>query len=242
MAAGAINIAAAATVGRGSTQNLAFFVGLGAAQLYWGAVAMVRAPRWWLALGAAGNLVAVVTWVVSRTAGLPIGEYAGIKLPVGFPDTLATALEAVIVVGAVALMISGRGLARSVARSPRVAVAAAVVAGALALAGYQGQPSWLFATLSQPTAQPGRYDVQLVTRDGRHLSLGGTVHAVLAAAGDMPRQQHVAVVVGRGAQPHAVATDIAVAHLEVVALNRKGHLTPPSRRLGFAARTATLLP
>jgi hypothetical protein len=41
--------------------------------------------------------------------------------------------------------------------------------------GYQGQPSWLFATLSRPTAQPEHYDVQLVTRDGRHLSLGGTV-------------------------------------------------------------------
>jgi hypothetical protein len=139
LAAGAINVAAAATVGRGSTQNLAFFVVLGAAQLYWGGVAMVRAPWWWLALGAAGNLVAVVTWVVSRTAGVPIGEYAGIRLPVGFPDTLATALEAVVVVGAVALMISGRHLARSVARSPRVAVAAAVVAAALTLAGVLAQ-------------------------------------------------------------------------------------------------------
>ena len=139
VAAGAINIAAAATIGRGSTQNLAFFVVLGAAQLYWGAVAMVRAPRWWLALGAAGNLVAVITWVVSRTADLPIGKYAGIRLPVGFPDTLATALEAVVVVGAVALMISERGLARSVARSPRVAVAAAVVAAALTLAGVLSQ-------------------------------------------------------------------------------------------------------
>jgi hypothetical protein len=41
--------------------------------------------------------------------------------------------------------------------------------------GYQGQPSWLFATLSQPPAQPEHYDVQLVISDGRHLSLGGTV-------------------------------------------------------------------
>ena len=41
--------------------------------------------------------------------------------------------------------------------------------------GYQGQPSWLFATLSQPTARPERYDVQLVTSDGRHVPLGGTV-------------------------------------------------------------------
>ena len=46
MAAGAINIAAAATVGRGSAQNLAFFLVLGAAQLVWGAISLVRAPRW----------------------------------------------------------------------------------------------------------------------------------------------------------------------------------------------------
>src|SRR5262249_19421165 len=30
--------------------------------------------------------------------------------------------------------------------------------------GYQGQPSWLFATLSQPMGRPERYDVQLITR------------------------------------------------------------------------------
>src|SRR5205809_446837 len=41
--------------------------------------------------------------------------------------------------------------------------------------GYQGQPSWLFVTLNKPTAQPEHYDVQLITRDGTHLSLGETV-------------------------------------------------------------------
>ena len=41
--------------------------------------------------------------------------------------------------------------------------------------GYQGQPSWLFATLSRPPAQPEPFSVQLITRDGRHLSLGETV-------------------------------------------------------------------
>src|SRR6185437_13348195 len=46
----------------------------------------------------------------------------------------------------------------------------------------------------------------------------------------MPRQQHVAIVIGRRAQPHAVATDIAVAHLEIVSLDRKAHPTAPSRR------------
>ncbi len=139
LAAGAINIAAAATVGRGSTQNLAFFSVVAAAQLVWGVVAMAEAPRWWLALGAAGNLVVVATWVVSRTAGLPVGEYAGITLPVRFPDGLATALEAVIVAGAALLVIRGHGPVRSLARSPRVAVAAAVVAAALTLAGVLAQ-------------------------------------------------------------------------------------------------------
>jgi len=139
MAAGAINLAAAATVGRDSAQNLAFFVVVALAQLAWGAVALVRAPRWWLALGAVGNLVVVATWAVSRTVGLPVGEYAGVTLPVGFPDALATALAAVVVVGAAALLIRGRGPARSPARSPGVTVAAAAVVGALALAGVLSQ-------------------------------------------------------------------------------------------------------
>jgi hypothetical protein len=139
IAAGAINVAAAATVGRDSTQNLAFFGVVAAAQLAWGALALARAPRWWLALGAVGNLVVVATWVVSRTVGLPFGEYAGITLPVRFPDTLATALEAVILVGAAALLVRGRAPARSLTRSPRVALAAAVVVGALALGGVLSQ-------------------------------------------------------------------------------------------------------
>ncbi|HEY4461874.1 MAG TPA: sigma factor, partial [Streptosporangiaceae bacterium] len=139
IAAGAINIAAAATVGRASAQTLAFFAVVAAAQLAWGAVALVRAPRWWLALGAAGDLIAVATWVVSRTVGLPAGVYAGVKLPVGFADALATALEVVIVIGAAALMARGRGPAWSAARSPRVIVAATVVAGALAVVGVLAQ-------------------------------------------------------------------------------------------------------
>ena len=146
IAAGAINIAAAATVGRASTQNLAFFAVVAAAQIGWGTVALARAPRWWLALGAAGNLVAAATWVVSRTVGLPTGVYAGIKLPVGFPDALATALEAVIVVGAALLMVRGRGPARSAARSPRVTIAAAVVAGVLALVGVLAQAGAIGST------------------------------------------------------------------------------------------------
>ena len=138
MAVGAINIAAAATVGRDSTQNLAFFVVVAAAQLVWGAVAMIRAPRWWLALGAAGNLV-VVTWVVSRTAGLSRGQVRRHHAARRFPRRAGHGPGGRGRRRRGGADDPGRGPARSAARSPRVAVAAAVVAGALTLAGVLSQ-------------------------------------------------------------------------------------------------------
>lgn len=135
IAAGVINAAAASTVGRSSGENLVFFMAVAAAQVGWGLVALVRAPRWWLVLGAAGNLIVVAAWVVSRTAGLPFGVYDGIRLPARFPDTLTTVLEVVVIIGAVALAARGQDLAKSAARALGVTIAAAVVAGALAIGG-----------------------------------------------------------------------------------------------------------
>jgi hypothetical protein len=43
------------------------------------------------------------------------------------------------------------------------------------LFGYQGRPSWLWATVHMPDAGAQRFNVQLVTRDGRHLSAGTAV-------------------------------------------------------------------
>jgi hydroxymethylglutaryl-CoA reductase len=63
----------------------------------------------------------------------------GTTLPAKFPDTLATALEVMVAAGAVALMVRGSGPTRSAARSVRVTIAAAVVAGALALVGVLAQ-------------------------------------------------------------------------------------------------------
>jgi hypothetical protein len=148
IAAGAINIAAAATVGRVSAQNLAFFVVISAAQIVWGLVALAWAPRWWLALGAAGNLVVAATWLISRTVALPFGTYAGIRLPVGFADTLATILAVVVVVGAGALLVRGAGPVRAAARSRRFTAAAVVLAGALALAGVLSQTNAFGSTPS----------------------------------------------------------------------------------------------
>ena len=139
MAAGAIHVSAAATLGRGSAQNLAFFGVVAAAQIVWGAVALAWAPRWWLALGALGNAVVVATWVVSRTVGLPFGEFAGVVLPVGFADALATILGTVTAVGAAWLAVRGSGPARSAARARGFALAAAIVIGAVGLTGVLSQ-------------------------------------------------------------------------------------------------------
>jgi hypothetical protein len=139
VAAGAIHVAAAATLGSDNTQNLAFFGLVATAQIVWGLVTLVAAPRRWLVLGALGNAAVMATWIVSRTVGLPVGPYAHLVLPVGFADALATALEAVTIVGAVWLAVRGAAPQRAGARARGFAIAAAIVIGALAVAGVMSQ-------------------------------------------------------------------------------------------------------
>ena len=135
IAAGAINIAAAATIGGNNAQTHLFFAVVGAAQILWGLLALVWAPRWWLVLGALGNAAVVATWLVSRTAGLPFGQFAHVVLPVGFSDAMATILAGVTLLGAAVLVVRGSGSARAAARVRGFALAAAVLIGALGLAG-----------------------------------------------------------------------------------------------------------
>src|SRR4051794_20286586 len=143
IAAGAIHVSAASTLGKGDAQNLAFFGVVAAAQIVWGLVALARAPRWWLVLGVLGNAVVMLTWIVSRTVGLPFGEFEGVVLPVAYPDALATALEAVTIAGAAWLAVRGSVPAASAARARGFALAAAVVIGALALTGIVSQANAL---------------------------------------------------------------------------------------------------
>jgi hypothetical protein len=137
--AGAIHVAAAATLGDGNAQTFAFFGVAAAAEMVWGLVALVRAPRWWLVFGALGNAAVVMTWIVSRTAGLPVGEFAHEILPLGYADVLATILGTVTVAAAGVLAIRGSGPARGAARARGFALAAAVVIGVLALSGVMSQ-------------------------------------------------------------------------------------------------------
>ncbi|MGH2572648.1 MAG: hypothetical protein ACRDGU_04060 [Actinomycetota bacterium] len=82
----------------------AFFVVVAAFQLGWAVLMVSRPSRLLCAAGAVANAFVVSIWAVSRSTGLPIGPGAGIPEPVGFIDGVATAYEAVIIGGAMALM------------------------------------------------------------------------------------------------------------------------------------------
>lgn len=79
----------------------AFFIAVTIAQVLFAAIVMVRPDRALLCLGAIGNAAIVVLWVVTRTAGIPLGPKAGEVEPVGLLDILAAVTELAIVVAAV---------------------------------------------------------------------------------------------------------------------------------------------
>jgi hypothetical protein len=139
IAAGAVHVSAARTLGRGDTQTFMFFGVVAAAEIVWGLVALMRAPRWWLVLGVLGNAVVVTTWLVSRTVGLPVGEFAHEVLPVGYADVLATIFGVVTLVGAATLAIRGSSPARAMAGVRGFALVAAIAIGLLALSGVMSQ-------------------------------------------------------------------------------------------------------
>jgi hypothetical protein len=75
-----------------------FFAGLAAFQLVW-AFGVARRPiPSLMAVGLAVNAAMIGLWLWSRTLGFPLGAEAGAVEPVGYPDALATLLEAMLVV------------------------------------------------------------------------------------------------------------------------------------------------
>jgi hypothetical protein len=116
-----------------------FFVAVALAQLGW-VVAVVSNPtRTVYAVGALGNALIAVTWLTSRTSGLPFGPGAGEPEPVGIADAVSTAFELAVMVGTL-LLLRGLEPRRSwEVRFVRPAVAfAAIATTTLALAGLAG--------------------------------------------------------------------------------------------------------
>ena len=116
-----------------------FFVAVALAQLVW-MVAVVSYPtRTVYIVGALGNGLIAMTWVISRTTGVPFGPEASEPEPVGIADVVSTAFELAIVVGTL-LRLGGLELRRAwEVRFVRPVVAiAAVATTTLALAGLAG--------------------------------------------------------------------------------------------------------
>ena len=66
------------------------FVAFAVGQIGWWALATTFPSRTLAVLGILGNAMVLTIWVVTRTAGPPIGPEAGGPLPVTFPDAVAT--------------------------------------------------------------------------------------------------------------------------------------------------------
>jgi hypothetical protein len=115
-----------------------FFVVVALAQLGWVVAVVCSSTRRVYLIGALGNALIAVTWIISRTTGLPLGPEAGEPEPLGIADVISTAFEFAIVVGSLLLL---RGLGRRLVevRFVRPAVAiAAIVLTTLSLAGLAG--------------------------------------------------------------------------------------------------------
>jgi hypothetical protein len=78
-----------------------FFIVAAIAQLLWAVWIVIAPSRLIYLAGAAGNAAIAALWVVTRTAGVPAGPGAGEREAVEFADTLATAFEVAIVIGAI---------------------------------------------------------------------------------------------------------------------------------------------
>jgi hypothetical protein len=75
----------------------AFFLAAGAGQALFAPLILHRPRPWLVALGIAGNVAIIGMYVLSRTAGPPLGPHAHVPEPAGAADLLTTAAEVVLV-------------------------------------------------------------------------------------------------------------------------------------------------
>jgi hypothetical protein len=94
-------------------------------QLVWAGLVWTRPPdRRLLIAGAVANLGVAIVWLISRTAGLPVGPESGEREAIGVHDVFATAAELALVL-LVALVLSGRDRQWTVAPAWALAVVSA---------------------------------------------------------------------------------------------------------------------
>ena len=103
------------------------FLAAGVLQIAWGAAVAVLESRRLLLAGAAGSLLFVGVYVMSRTVGLPLGPEAFEPEAFGAADLLCCALEVPVAIGAYALARRPAALSGRLRASLAAMVAAAFV-------------------------------------------------------------------------------------------------------------------
>ncbi|MEU4686422.1 hypothetical protein [Streptomyces xinghaiensis] len=108
-----------------------FFYAVGAFQAGWALAALRARGTAALLLGLAAHAAVIATWVVSRTAGMPIGPGAGMPEDITRAGITATAFEAVVCLALLALLRrrSPRGFVSSLRAVVLAGVAGALVTG-----------------------------------------------------------------------------------------------------------------
>lgn len=157
-------------------------LGLGLAQLGWGAWAATRPPTRAAALaGLAVGLVALGGWAVAVTVGLPVPEALAEPLEPAVPDTLAALLAATSLAGIGRRLLVARGAGEG-PPAGRVATIAPVAVAVVALAAV--------------VAVPGAHDArQQAERDAAAESAAGAAAEEAAdAARDQAAEGQVAAV------------------------------------------------
>ena len=118
-------------------------------QIGWAGAYLARPNGWSSRFGIALNVGIIAVWVISRTAGLPVGPTAGRPDPIGFVDVVSTLLE-VILVGILIVGIVPRAathLARERIRfgdasiGSTFSVLVIAIACAVAITGFAGSAS-----------------------------------------------------------------------------------------------------
>jgi len=96
-------------------------------QAIWAVGVIVLPSRRLLLAGLVGNTLVILVWLVSRTAGLPIGPEAGTPEPAAFVDVLSTILEVGIVAGTALLLLRERPTTSMRGRPVRLGLAGFVI-------------------------------------------------------------------------------------------------------------------
>jgi hypothetical protein len=102
-------------------------------QALWALGVVVAPTRWTLAVGFIAYAAIVCVWLVSRTAGVPIGPEPGVAEPAGLLDVLSTVLGLLIVAVCAALLLRGQYSQPSGGRRARTLFVGALALGLIVL-------------------------------------------------------------------------------------------------------------